>query len=49
MFIVINVIFYFAFDSSDESENSNEFDDTIPIDIEGNQNLENEIINPINP
>jgi len=49
MFIVINVIFYFAFDSSDESEKSLEFDDTIPINIEENQNLENEIINPIKP
>jgi len=49
MFIVINLIFYFAFDSSDESEKSSEFDNTNKIENEENTNLEHEIINPINP
>jgi len=49
MFIVINLIFYFGFDSSDESEDSIEFDDKNQLDIEKNAELEQEITNPINP
>jgi hypothetical protein len=49
MFIVINLIFYFGFDSSDESEDSIEFDDKNQLDIEKNAELEQEITNPISP
>ena len=49
MFVVINLIFYFGFDSSDESEDSIEFDDKNQLDIEKNAELEQEIVNPINP
>ena len=33
MFVIINLIFYFGFDSSDESEDSIDFDDENQIDI----------------
>ncbi len=49
MFVVINLIFYFGFGSSDESEDSIEFDDKNQLDIEKNAELEKEITNPINP
>ncbi len=49
MFIVINLIFYFGFDSSDKTEKSIEFDDANPIDSEENPNSEYVITNPINP
>ncbi len=49
MFIVINLIFYFGFESSNESENSVEFDDKNPMNLEENVDLEREITNPINP
>ena len=49
MFVVINLIFYFGFESSDESEDSIDFDDENQIDIEKNAELEQEITNPIKP
>ena len=49
MFVVINLIFYFGFDSSDESEDSIEFDDKSELDIEKNAELEQEISSSINP
>jgi len=49
MFIVINLIFYFGFDSSDESENPVGFDDKNQMNFEENPDLEHEITNPINP
>ena len=49
MFIVINLIFYFGFESSNESENSVEFDDKNQMNLEENVDLEHEITNPINP
>ncbi len=49
MFVVINLIFYFGFDSSDESEDSIEFDDKNELDIEKNAELEQEISSSINP
>ncbi len=49
MFVVINLIFYFGFDSSDESEDSIEFDDENQIEIEKNAELEQEITSSINP
>ena len=49
MFIVINLIFYFGFESSNESENSVEFDDKNQMNLKENVDLEPEITNPINP
>ena len=49
MFIVINLIFYFGFESSNESENSVEFDDKNQMNLEENSDLEHEITNPISP
>ncbi len=49
MFVVINLIFYFGLDSSDESEDSIEFDDKNELEIEKNAELEQEISSSINP
>ncbi len=49
MFVVINLIFYFAFDSSDESENQIELDDQNPMKIEENAELEQEMKISITP
>jgi hypothetical protein len=49
MFIVINLIFYFGFDSSDESENSVELDNTNQLTNEKNLELKEEMEILINP
>jgi len=49
MFVVINLIFYFGFDSSEESEDSIEFDAESQLDIEKNVEFEQEISSSINP
>ncbi|GKS67021.1 hypothetical protein YTPLAS73_05680 [Nitrosarchaeum sp.] len=49
MFVVINLIFYLGFDSSDESEKSVEFDDKIKFNVEEIPESELEITNPITP
>ncbi len=49
MFIVINLIFYFGFDSSDESENSVELDNTNQLTNEKSAELEEEFGIFINP
>jgi len=49
MFIVINLIFYFGFDSSDESENSVELDNTNQLTNEKNLELKEEFGISINP
>lgn len=49
MFVVINLIFYVAFDSSDGSEKSVEFDDKIEFDAKTIQGSEQEITNSITP
>ncbi len=49
MFVVINLIFYFGFDSSDESENSIEVDDKNSLNIEKNADLEQEMAILITP
>jgi len=49
MFVVINLIFYFGLDSSDESENSIEVDDENQPNIEQNSELEQEMTISINP
>jgi hypothetical protein len=49
MFVVINLIFYFGFDSSDESENSVELDNTNQLTDEKNLELKEEFGISINP
>ncbi len=49
MFVVINLIFYFGLDSSDESEDTIEFDAESQLDIEKNSEFEQEISGSINP
>ncbi len=49
MFIVINLIFYFGIDSSDESEKSVDFDDKNQITNEKDGEIEQEITNSLNP
>ncbi len=49
MFVVINLIFYFGFDSSDESENSVELDNTNQLTNEKNLELNEEFGITINP
>ena len=49
MFVVINLIFYVGFDSSDESEKSAEFDDKIEFNAEKIQESEQEITSSITP
>ena len=49
MFVVINLVFYFGLDSSDESEDSFEFDAESQLDIEKNVEFEEEISSSINP
>lgn len=49
MFVVINLIFYVGFDSSDESEKSKEFDDEIEFNAERIQKSEQEVTSSITP
>ncbi len=49
MFVVINLIFYFGFDSSDESENSVELDNSNQLTNEKNLELKEEFGISINP
>jgi hypothetical protein len=49
MFVVINLIFYFGFDSSEESENSVELDNTNQLTNEKNLELKEEFGISINP
>ncbi len=49
MFVIINLIFYVGFDSSEESEKSVEFDDKLEFNTEKLPESEHELINPISP
>ncbi len=49
MFVIINLVFYFGFDSSDESENSVELDNTNQLTNEKNAESEEEFGIFINP
>ena len=49
MFVVINLIFYFGFDSSDESEKQVEFDDQNQLMMGENAELEQEMNILISP
>ena len=48
MFVVINLIFYFGIDSSDESEKSVDFDDKNQITVDEDGSIEQEITNSPN-
>ena len=49
MFVVINLIFYVGFDSSDESEKSIELDDKNQLNVKKNTELKQEITSSITP
>lgn len=49
MFVIINLIFYVGFDSSDESEKSMEFDDELEFNAEKIPEIEQELTDPIFP
>jgi hypothetical protein len=49
MFVVINLIFYVGFDSSDESEKSAEIDDKIEFNVERIQESERDMTSSIIP
>ncbi|MCH8915620.1 MAG: hypothetical protein IIA82_07250 [Thaumarchaeota archaeon] len=49
MFVIINLVFYFGFDSSDESEPLIDIDDKNLLNFEKNPDLEQEMTISINP
>ncbi|NMI81634.1 hypothetical protein HX860_00565 [Marine Group I thaumarchaeote] len=49
MFVIINLVFYFGFDSSDESESLIEIDDRNLLNFEKNPEMEKEMTISINP
>ncbi len=49
MFVIINLVFYFGFDSSEESEPLIEIDNENQMNIEKNPELEQEMTISINP
>jgi len=49
MFVIINLVFYFGFDSSEESEPLIEIDNENQMNIEKNLDLEHEMTISINP
>ncbi len=49
MFVIINLVFYFGFDSSEESESTVEIDDRNLLNFEKNPDVEQERIISNNP
>ncbi len=49
MFVIINLVFYFGFDSSEESEPLIEIDNENQMNIEKNLDLEQEMTISVNP
>ncbi len=49
MFVVINLVFYFGFDSSEESEPLIDLDNEDLLNMEKNSDLEKEMTISINP
>ncbi|MCH7966835.1 MAG: hypothetical protein QQN61_05105 [Nitrosopumilus sp.] len=49
MFVIINLVFYFGFDSSEESESTVEIDDRNLLNFEKNPDVEQEMTISINP
>ena len=49
MFVIINLIFYFGFDSSDESNESVELDDAKQVNVETGMESEEEMMISISP
>jgi len=49
MFVIINLVFYFGFDSSEETESTVEIDDKNLLNFEKNPDVEQEMTISINP
>jgi len=49
MFVIINLVFYFGFDSSEESEPLIDLDNENLLNMEKNPDLEQEMVISINP
>jgi len=49
MFVIINLVFYFGFDSSEESESLIDIDNEDLLNMEKNPDLEQEMTISINP
>ncbi len=49
MFVIINLVFYFGFDSSEESESLIDLDNEDLLNMEKNSDLEKEMTISINP
>ncbi len=49
MFVIINLVFYFGFDSSEESESLIDIDNEDLLNMEKNPDLEQELAISINP
>ena len=49
MFVVINLVFYFGFDSSDESKDTVDLDNETQMNLDKNTELEQELEISINP
>ncbi len=49
MFVIINLVFYFGFDSSEETESTVEIDDKNLLNFEKNPDVEQEKTISINP
>jgi len=49
MFVIINLVFYFGIDSSEESESLIEIDNENQMNVEKNLDLEHEMTISVNP
>jgi len=49
MFVIINLVFYFGIDSSEESESLIEIDDENQMNVEKNLDFEHEMTISVNP
>ncbi|GEM_PF-5661661 len=49
MFVIINLVFYFGFDSSEESESTVEIDDRNLLNFEKNPDVKQEMTSSNNP
>ena len=49
MFVIINLVFYVGFDSSDESSDESNLNDQIQSDLDNSENLEITISDSISP
>ena len=49
MFVIINLVFYVGFDSSDESSDESILNDEILSDLDNSENLQINVSDSINP